>query len=306
MKSLATLFNYLIFPGLLFSACIGLLAGGIDRIVTARVQWRKGPPLTQNFWDILKLLGKETIVPQGAKATFLLSPYLGLLTSGLVATILGQSLTNLSEGFAGDLIVILYLLIIPAIALILGASSSKNPLASIGASREMKLVLAYELPFILIIVAIIIKSGGTIQLSQILQHQAQFGPHIASWSGALAFIVALLCMQAKLGYVPFDASEAEQEIMAGVLIEYSGTALALFKLMKAILLYCMPLFLIILFWGKDISPMSLVGKYVALLVIIVLIKNTNPRLRIDQTVRFFWRIPTLLAIIAIVLALFGL
>lgn len=306
MKSLAILLNYLIFPGLLFSACIGLLACGIDRIVTARVQWRKGPPLTQNFWDIMKLLGKETIVPQGSKATFLLSPYLGLLTSALVATMLGQSLMGLSEGFAGDLIVILYLLIIPAIALILGASSSKNPLASIGASREMKMVLAYELPFILTIVVVIIKSAGTIQLSQILNHQARLGSHVASWSGALAFIVGLLCMQAKLGVVPFDASEAEQEIMAGVLIEYSGTALALFKLMKAILLYCMPLFLIVLFWGKDISPLALVGKYVVLLVIIVLIKNTNPRLRIDQAVRFFWRIPTMLAIIAIALALFGL
>ncbi|KPK97789.1 MAG: hypothetical protein AMJ95_07295 [Omnitrophica WOR_2 bacterium SM23_72] len=306
MKSLMILLNYLIFPGFLFSACIGLLAGGIDRIVTARVQWRKGPPLIQNFWDILKLLGKETIVPQGSKVTFLLSPYLGLLTSGLVATILGQSLMGLSEGFAGDLIVILYLMIIPAIALILGASSSKNPLASIGASREMKMVLAYELPFILTIVVIIIKSGGTIQLSQILSHQAQVGSHVASWSGALAFIVALLCMQAKLGFVPFDASEAEQEIMAGVLIEYSGTALALFKLMKAILLYCVPLFLIVLFWGKDISAMALIGKYVTLLVVIVLIKNTNPRLRIDQTVRFFWRIPTVIAIIAIALALLGL
>ena len=79
------------------------------------------------------------------------------------------------EHFVGDLIVVLYLLIIPAIALILGASSSKNPLASIGASREMKLVLAYELPFILTIIAIIVKSGGTIQLSQILNRQAQFG-----------------------------------------------------------------------------------------------------------------------------------
>ena len=301
-----TLFSYLIFPGLLFSAVVGLLAGGIDRIVTARVQWRKAPPLIQNFWDILKLLGKETIVPQGAKVTFLLSPYVGLLTSGLVATILGQSLMSPSKGFSGDLIVVLYLLIIPAIALILGASSSKNPLASIGASREMKLVLAYELPFILTIIAIIVKSGGTIQLSQILNRQAQFGSHVASWSGALAFIVAILCMQAKLGYVPFDASEAEQEIMAGVLIEYSGTALALFKLTKAILLYSMPIFLIILFWGKDISPLALIGKYVALLVVIVLIKNTNPRLRIDQTVRFFWRIPTLVALIAIALALFGL
>ena len=206
----------------------------------------------------------------------------------------------------GDLIVILYLLTIPAIALIIGGSSSRNPLASVGVSREMKLVLAYELPFILSVIAVIIKSAGAIQIGQILNHQIIFGSNIASASGILAFLTALFCMQAKLCFVPFDASEAEHEIMGGVLIEYSGLPLAVFKLTKGISLYVMPLFLIILFWAKDLSPLFLLAKYIAILVIIILIKNTNPRLRIDQALRFFWRMPTLLAIIAIVLALFGL
>lgn len=302
------LFNYLIFPGFLFSACVGLIAGWIDRKVTARIQWRVGPPWYQNFVDIVKLLGKETIVPEGAKLTFLLAPFLGLLSLILVTTILGGALFPFltAGGFSGDLIVILYLLIIPAIALIIGASSSRNPLASIGASREMKLVLAYELPFILSIIAIIIKSAGAIQIDSIINHQLNSGSNIASWSGAIAFIVAILCMQAKLGFVPFDAAEAEQEIMAGTLIEYSGLPLAIFKLTKAILLYTMPLLLIGLFWAKELSPLALIGKYIAVLVIIILIKNTNPRLRIDQALRFFWGPVTLLASLAIILALLGL
>jgi len=306
MKLLFNLFSYLIFPGFLFSASIGLLAGWVDRKVTARIQWRVGPPWHQNFTDILKLLGKETIVPEGAKTTFLLSPVLGLLSLVLLATILGRSMFSPIEGFYGDLIVVLYLLTIPAIAMILGASSSRNPLASVGASRELKLILGYELPFILSIIVIIIKSGGAIQLGQILNHQINFGSNIASISGLLAFLVTLLCMQAKLCFVPFDASEAEQEIMGGVLIEYSGLPLAVFKLTKAIFLYTMPLLLIILFLGKDISPLFIILKFIAILVVFILIKNTNPRLRIDQALRFFWRIPTLLAIIALVLALFGL
>ena len=244
-------------------------------------------------------------MPEGAKLTFLLSPYLGLLSTVLVATILGISLRPFSEGFTGDLIVVLYFLVIPAISLIVGASSSRNPLASVGASREMKLVLAYELPFVLAVITVIIKSAGAIQIGQILNYQMNFGANIASWSGALAFIVAVLCMQAKLGLVPFDASEAEQEIMAGVLIEYSGLPLAIFKLTKALLLYTMPLFLIVLFMGKDLSPLFLIGKYVLLLVIIILIKNTNPRLRIDQALRFFWGKVTLLAVLSVVLALLG-
>jgi len=301
-----TVFHFLIFPGFLFSACIGLIAGWIDRKVTARIQWRVGPPWYQNFVDIVKLLGKETIIPQGAaKLTFLLSPFLGLLSAVLVSTILGVTARLPLESFVGDLIVVLYLLIIPAIAIIIGASSSRNPLASIGASREMKLVLGYELPFILSIIVVIIKSAGAIQIGSILNHQINFGSNLVSWSGILAFIVTIFCMQAKLCFVPFDMSEAEQEIMAGVFIEYSGLPLAIFKLTKAILLYTIPLLLIILFWGSNLTPLALIGKYTTLLIIIILIKNTNPRLRIDQALRFFWGPVTILAVIAVVLAILG-
>lgn len=303
---LKIIFNYLIFPGFLFSTCAGLIAGWVDRKVSARLQWRVGPPFWQNFWDIIKLCGKETIVPEGAKATFLLAPCLGFLSLVLVAAMLGRSIISFSNGFPADLIVILYLLIIPAAALIIGASSSRNPLASVGASREMKMVLAYELPFILSVIAVIIKSQGAIRIGDILNYQAMMRSNLFSASGLLAFAVIILCMQAKLCLAPFDASEAEQEIMGGVLIEYSGLPLALLKLSKALMLYIMPLLAIILFLGKDLTPLFLVGKYIMLLVIIILIKNTNPRARIDQAVRFFWRIPVLLAIASIVLAIFGL
>jgi len=113
-------------------------------------------------------------------------------------------------------------------------------------------------------------------------------------------------MQAKLGLTPFDISEAEQEIMGGVLIEYSGFALAVFKLTKALMLYTMPLLLISLFLGKDVGLLFLILKYVGILVVIILIKNTNPRLRIEQAVKFFWGPVTALAVVAVVLALFGL
>jgi len=300
------LFDYLVFPGFLFSACIGLIAGWIDRKVTARIQWRVGPPWYQNFVDIVKLLGKETIIPEGAaRLTFLLSPLLGLLSAVLVSTILGVTVRLPLDSFIGDLIVVLYLLIIPAIAIIIGASASRNPLASVGASREMKLVLGYELPFIFSIIVVIIKSAGSIQLGSILNHQINFGSNLASWSGALAFIVTIFCMQAKLCFVPFDASEAEQELMGGTFIEYSGLPLAIFKLTKVILLYTIPLLLIVLFWGSNLTPLALIGKYTALLVIIILIKNTNPRLRIDQALRFFWGPVTILAVIAVVLAILG-
>ncbi|MFA5345531.1 MAG: complex I subunit 1 family protein [Candidatus Omnitrophota bacterium] len=302
MKSI---FYYLIFPGFIFSATIGLLAGWFDRKLTARLQWRMGPPWHQNFTDILKLLGKEVIVPQGAKLTFLLSPYLGLIAAVLVSTSLGRSIISPLESFGGDLIVIFYLLAIPAVALIIGASSSRNPLASVGVSREIKLLLAYELPLILSIITIVIKCKGALQIGQIIQQQMIFGSNVFSFSGALAFLVAIFCMQAKLGIGLFDIAEADQEIMGGTLIEYSGLPLAIFKLTKAVMLYTVPLFIIILFLGKDLGPIFLIAKYLMLLVIMTLIKNTNPRLRIDQVLRFFWRIPTILGVIAVILAIFG-
>lgn len=300
------LFAYLIFPGFLFCALIGLVSGWLDRKVSARIQWRVGPPWHQNFTDILKLLGKETIAPPGAAgAVFLLAPYLGLLSLVLAATILGRAFLAPTESFAGDLIVVLYLLTMPALAVIIGASSSRNVLASVGASREMKLVLAYELPFILAAVAVIIKSAGALRLGDIVSYQLHSGSHFASASGALAFIAAFFCVQAKLGLAPFDVSEAEQEIMAGALIEYSGLPLAVFRLTKAVLLYTLPVFLMALFLGGSITPVALAVKFLTLLVAVILIKNTNPRLRIDQAMGFFWGPVTLAALAAVILALFG-
>ncbi|MBM3248423.1 MAG: NADH-quinone oxidoreductase subunit H [Candidatus Omnitrophica bacterium] len=299
------LFYYLIFPGFLFTAVAGMLASWVDRKVTARVQWRQGPPWYQNFADFVKLLGKEIIVPRTGKWIFLISPLLGLASVSIVATLLGRTLMNPSESFLGDLIVVIYLLTIPAIALILGASASSNPLASVGASREIKLVLSYELPFILAIAIVILKSGGLIRINDIINYQMINGPILGSVSGAIAFVAAILCMQAKLGFVPFDMAEADQELMGGTCIEYSGAPLAVFKLTKQMLLVVLPFFLISVFWANNLSILWVILKYAALLVVIILIKNTNPRVRIDQATRFFWGPMTVACIIGVILALIG-
>ncbi len=308
---LKAIFYFVIFPGFLFTAVVGLLASWIDRKVTARVQWRVGPPWWQNFADFIKLLGKETIVPQGtSKTTFLLAPIFGLAAVTIVSTLLWLTMINPASTFIGDLIVVLYLLTIPAIAVIIGGFASRNPLASLGASREMKLILSYELPFILVCLVPVIQAGGTIRLGEILNYQINNGMVLGSLSGPLAFIVAILCMQAKLTLVPFDIPEAEQEIMAGPYIEYSGPTLAVFKLTRQMMLFVMPMFLVVLFLGGiTFSGWHILWgilKYVILLVIIVLIRNTNPRVRIDQAVKFFWGPMTLLAILAIILALLGM
>lgn len=301
-------FFYLVAFGFLATAIIGLVASWIDRKVTARVQYRVGPPLLQPLIDIVKLLGKETVIPAGAsKATFLLAPVLGISGVIVVSTILWVN-QFFGQGFAGDWIVTIYLLTIPSLSLILAGFASRNPLASIGASREMKLVLAYELPFILAVLVPVLHSGS-IRLGGILAAQ-QTGIFAGSVSGILALIVVIMCVQAKLALVPFDIPEAETEIVEGPIVEYSGPGLAIFKLMKNMLLFTLPFFVMILFFGgirlDGINILWSILEYVGLVAIITVIRNTNPRVRIDQAVRFFWGPMTVIAVVAVILAIKGL
>ena len=296
------IFHFIVFPGFLFTAIVGLVASWIDRKVTARVQWRVGPPWNQPLMDLVKLSIKEITVPKDAsKFIFFMAPLVGLSAVILASSFIWLSNFDLGvSGFQADLIVNLYLLTIPAIMLILGASSSGNPLASLGSSREIKLILAYELPFIIALTIPIIKSGGLLMLKDLVGYQAINGAFVGNISGFLALLVAIFCMQAKLGLVPFDMGEAETEIMAGTYIEYSGILLAILKLTKTMMMVVLPVFLITIFWGG-----FSIWKYVVLLVVMILMRNTNPRVRIDHAVRFFWGKMTWIALVALGLALIG-
>ena len=215
----------------------GLLSKWIDRWVTARVQWRVGPPLLQPFYDLAKLFSKEAIVPDGARRTgFLLAPLLGL--TGAVVAVALIWLANLaaagssSGGFVGDLIVILYVLTIPAVALILGAASSGSPHGGVGAAREMKLLISYELPMMICLLVAVVKSAQlgqiagldakwTFRLDDMIRYQAAW-PVAGSLSGVIAVAMALFCMHAKLGLVPFDhagrpAAVSDQRVLRRLL-----------------------------------------------------------------------------------------
>lgn len=305
------IFQFLIFPGFLFSSAVGLMVGWVDRKVTARLQWRVGPPWYQNFIDVAKLLFyKETLIPEGVPPSiFLGMPLVALASASLVSAIILVVNADPSRGFLGDLLVVVYLLLMPPVALILGGFASRNSLASLGASREIKLILSYELPFVLALAVPIIKSGYTISLGDIITTQAANGIFIGSVSGVLSFLVMIVCIQAKLGFVPFDMPEAETEIMAGTYIEYSGKALGIFKLSKAILAFIIPVLLLTLYFGgirPGAAGFALASAaFLLILVIMIVIKNTNPRVRIDQAVRFFWGAVTATALVSVALAYFG-
>lgn len=311
MKIFDCLFLFLVFPGFLFSASMGLVIGALDRKLTARLQYRIGPPWYQNFADIIKLFYKETLVPHGAaKGVFFTMPLVAMAAATLASTILLVINVAPDSSFLGDIIVVVYLLMIPPIALMLGGFASGNPLASLGGSREMKLMLSYELPFLMALTVPVMKCGYALGIGDIITRQQSASPVIASVSGTLSFIVMIFCVQAKFGFVPFDMPEAETEIVSGPYIEYSGKLLAIFKITKAVTLFSLPVLLITLYFGGiDFTLKGFlknVAEYAAILAVMIVIKNTNPRVRIDQAVRFFWRIPVMLAVTALVLAYFRL
>jgi len=306
------------FAASLGTLLVGMLSSWVDRTVTARVQYRVGPPLLQPLYDVAKLLCKETLISERARGRgFLMAPVVGFAAAAVAATILWYANVVPSRGFVGDLIVVIYVLTIPAIAGIYGALASGSPHAAVGASREMKLLLAYELPLVMSALVPVVQVsrnpdfGATFSLGALVLFQQQAGWTLASASGALAAVVALVCLQAKLTLVPFDVPEAETELMGGSVLEYSGPPLAMIRLTRMLLLAIVPVYFATLFLGglADATSgwawLAFAGKYVAVIVLVTLIRNTNPRLRIDQTVRLFWFGLAPVAALALVLAALG-
>ncbi|HOC02312.1 MAG TPA: NADH-quinone oxidoreductase subunit H [bacterium] len=282
---------------------IGIMSGWFDRKLTARIQWRVGPPWWQNFADFIKLTGKETVIPEGANQfLFLAAPVAGIVAAVVTGAILISG--SFFYPLKWDLIIIIYLLMIPSISIVIAGASSGNVLASVGAGRELKLFLSYELPFILALLVPVVKFGTT-EVAEIVKLQHIYRINLGYLSGFIAFFVGIIAFMGKIGYVPFDVSEAETELAAGTIVEYSGLSLALFKLMKWILLSVGISFFVIYFMGGFSNPVVGILKYILVLILIVLIKNTNPRLRIDQILKFSWGWLTMFGLFAIVLAALG-
>jgi NADH-quinone oxidoreductase subunit H len=305
------LFYFFIFPGLLFAGVTGAFLSWFDRKLTARVQFRKGPPLLQPFYDFFKLLlVKETILPKkGSPLVFLSAPVFSVFGATMAGVFILLPMMGITTSFKGDLIVIFYLLTIPSFSYIIGSLASGNPLAAVGGSREMKLILSYELTFLLVIAGIIMKCGQQFDLYSVIKTQQAGTPFIGSVSGVLLFIVGIFCIQAKLALVPFDMPEAEAEITEGIFIEYSGAAYALIKLTKYIMFFILPVFIIALLLNgfnlKGIGILWAVLKVLGVVLLLTLIRNTNPRIRIKQAMNFFLVWMNLIAVIAIVLIAFG-
>jgi len=302
----------------------GLLFRGIDRKLVAHMQGRIGPPIVQPFRDVRKLLVKETIIPDDALPwLFNAAPLICLVTTIvllLYIPLFGQK--ALLDSF-GDSILILYLLIVPSLAFVAGGFASSSPYATVGAQREMVIMMSYEFSLALVIVAIArcivpVTHAHPFMLSTVAAYPIWnlMGP--IGVVGALVLLFALLVVTpGEVSKVPFDIAEAETEIAGGILVEYSGRNLALFYLADVTKAFVMISLVVALFFPYNLSPVIgisagipgaivdalffLLKVFLTMFVSVILVRTAMARFKISQASYVYLIAMTLVSLVGLIL-----
>ncbi|MGA2614617.1 MAG: complex I subunit 1 family protein [Spirochaetia bacterium] len=294
MIAAASLFQMLIFPGFLFLVLLGLTGQFVDRKLYARFQNRVGPPWFQPVADFFKLLGKETVIPEEADGRmFRLAPVFAL--GAVIASSFYIPMWNVKSlfPFEGDLIVVLYLLLIPTLTFFLGGWYSRSVFSTLGAVRSITQLFAYEIPLLIAVISPALLAN-TWSISGMIQY---YSAHPGRWLfNLIGFAVAMVTLLGKLEKVPFDIPEAETEIVAGTFTEYSGRFLAFFRLAidtEAIVAASL-VAAVFLPFGFGLAPwlafIVYLAKIFAILAILALLRTVFARLRLDQMIDFCWKV----------------
>jgi len=309
-----------------FGIFCGLLYKGFDRKIAAHMQSRTGPPVIQPFLDVSKFMIKDTVQPERALAwLYNAAPIISLASVITVLLYLpfgGLTFTPVLSGY-GDLILVVYLLILPALAMVAGGFASSSPFATVGAQRRMITMMSYEFPLAVVAIAIAWKlnqlypGGSVFGLAFIYSHPlwGQIGP--SGIIGMLLLLFAIVVVTpGQLATVPFDICEASPEIAEGLTAEYSGRNFALFYLADAAKMVAIGTLTIALFFPYDISPLIGIGGipgsfidflfFLVKLFLVVTLMVTLPRvamarLKVSQVPSIYWSATTAIAIVGLIL-----
>jgi NADH-quinone oxidoreductase subunit H len=293
----------------------------LERKVLGHIQIRRGPlyvgfhGLLQPFADVLKLLMKEDVIPDGAdRAIFALA--LGITVATALATVavipFGESVTvfgyTIHFHIADLNIGILYILAIASLGvygLILGGWAANNKFSLLGGLRSSAQMVSYELSLWLALVGPIMLAG-TLNMHGIVAAQRDVW---FVFLQPLAFVIYLTAALAEINRVPFDLPEAESELVAGYHVEYSGFKFAFFFLGEYIAMVMVAAIATTLFlggyhglFGLDspwLGPLWFLAKVAVLLFVFIWVRGTLPRLRYDQLMQFGWKVLLPLALLNI-------
>ena len=301
MNTLSSFVSILIFPAGLTLIFTGMFYEWIDRKLVARFQNRVGPRWFQPFADMVKLLTKEQITPRLANPFLFfglpVAAMAGALTSALYVPLMGL---RPAHSFPGDLIVTIYLLSLLTMCIGIAGWNTSGRFSLVGATRALTQMFAYEAPFLLALLGPALAAGSW-QISEI-NHYAQ--SHWIVILQPVGFIVALIGLMGKLELPPFDSPEAETEIVAGALTEYSGRGLAIFKVGKSIELIVGITLVAAFYLGGVNGILPFLLKTILVLLVMSMLQTLLTRLRIDQTVGMWWRFGTILVLLQILLIIF--
>ena len=311
----------------------------LERKALARIQNRIGPnkvgvPLTryggrfslfglgQPLADGIKMLFKENIVPRDADRLFhLLAPILALIPAMLVLCFLPlefpwtESLLPV-QAFLLDGAVIFFFAItgLNTLAIFMAGWASRNKYSLLGGMRAIAQMVSYEIPLVLSAV-VVVMMVGSLNAAEIANAQAGWDWFVFTPWGLAAFVIFFIAALAETNRSPFDLPEAESEIIAGYFTEYSGFKFALFFLGEYIAMFAISGLAVTLFLGGGSGPgvaalpwlsaVWFIAKIFALIAVMIWLRGTLPRLRVDQLMGFAWKFLLPLSILNIIVAGFA-
>jgi len=279
---------------------VGLLLVLMMRRVRAKIERRVGPPFLQPLYDIIKLYAKKTQISHG----YMHDVAMMMLLGGYIASEIFLPVPGM-DGLANqaDLLVLMYLLMVPMLGMALGVGQCANPNGSIGISRALTSMLAYDVPFIIVVAGAAISYGST-NLVQIIEIQQQGGP--ATWglfSMPLLALAGIISMYAMLGKEPFEIYVAPAEIATGPMAEMSGKYMGALFVMQCFQLYTVGVLYTTLFLGGGANWLTFLPKVFAVVLISVSITNVFGRYRTDDVVRWMWKWPTGIALLGLAMVM---
>lgn len=260
---------------------------GINRKIMGRLQKRYGPPWYQQFIDIFKALSK-TSISHGWVFEFGVIMALG----GIMATVMFIPVGSFRAFPAMDnIFIISYVLAVGMLGMAMSAAGSGNPWASIGVSRALTNMLAYDIPFMVVVMTMIF-AFDTASVGELANLQQGLG-----WTGwnvirmPIGGIVGLVCLQGMLGKKPFDSFIAPAEIASGPMVEYGGRHLGMLFILHDLTTFIEVSLIVNLFFGGGATLLEFAIKYFIIYTAANLVSGISPRFKIDQAFTFYYKWP---------------